>query len=715
MTRGDDFFSGLRKLEFFRQQRAGGEWVGVLAEMRAGLHISPATLKHLRPLAPSDLANDPLWQFAPVAVENNYERAAISYDQAIRFARARGVPVLAWHNPIVKASGFSQPLSEADHRYLWDTDRRFVSLFVPGAPCYITNNQGQFANKKGAVNGAAVTMHSVTFGDDVDPSVVQDIKDLLADAEPGEVVLIDKVPQSVNVILRERSPFRDEEVLGRIVRDEVNAAGAAEVARFVIIPILSSTDFDEKVACLAGPGRLLKGVCKLKAFNVDLGFSVTFCKLQGRTVQRLLVNFIPSPGSRIDFSDVYVALSRVRAAEHVRLLPMPASNASLSHLELAADAKVCAWMGGYDAAGMWVGAARRVAKVAAVKAKNPLAAAAPAAPRPAAPPPPPLPPAPSVDDVCQLFGITAARIPRLRGAFAALNPRALGAGSVAGAVDCEVLNFAFRRLAQLHADYCPLLIEHIEALVTDGVSAEELGQSLTAQLQGAHTQKRFIVSAIHLYNHWALVLADRHARTIFIRDSIGGDNARGVKHTRVAASLNFWLRRELGAAFGGADYTVDRDHGGDGIAGLPLQFEGNSPDGIACGAYAFCYALWHARSGGAFPTRADFHGAPPRTGLRLVLLNALMPAPPAAAMAVDEAADDDVVIVVEDVARAALGADASRIRVGSLMALRRRMQSNKDLVRLPRPRDLDERQGGKRGRGGDGGQQGRGGSKKQRK
>ena len=79
----------------------------------------------------------------------------------------------------------------------------------------------------------------------------------------------------------------------------------------------------------------------------------------------------------------------------------------------------------------------------------------------------------------------------------------------------------------------------------------------------------------------------------------------------------------LDAAFGGPDYVVDRDHGGDGAAGLPLQLEGAAPDLISCGAYVFGYALWHAMHS-SLPTRASFRGPHPRKALRLVLLDVLL-------------------------------------------------------------------------------------------
>ena len=115
-------------------------------------------------------------------------------------------------------------------------------------------------------------MHSVTFPTDVDPSVVRDIKRLLIQAQPGEVVWIDTCPQSINVELKERPcGFRDEEVLARVLRHD---AAGAEAERYVVIPIPFSTQIKEDVACTAH-GEYLKGSVTLKAFDLDLAFAVT--------------------------------------------------------------------------------------------------------------------------------------------------------------------------------------------------------------------------------------------------------------------------------------------------------------------------------------------------------------------------------------------------------------------------------------------------------
>ena len=55
---------------------------------------------------------------------------------------------------------------------------------------------------------------------------------------------------------------------------------------------------------------------KPSSFTVDLAFAITFHKLQGRTIDRVLALFKKSN----KFEMIYVALTRVRNGQHFRIL-----------------------------------------------------------------------------------------------------------------------------------------------------------------------------------------------------------------------------------------------------------------------------------------------------------------------------------------------------------------------------------------------------------
>ena len=57
-------------------------------------------------------------------------------------------------------------------------------------------------------------------------------------------------------------------------------------------------------------------------FPFDLGFAMTVHKAQGRTIDRVVLDLtcFPTTCGRMEFAAVFVAMSRVRSKEHIRLL-----------------------------------------------------------------------------------------------------------------------------------------------------------------------------------------------------------------------------------------------------------------------------------------------------------------------------------------------------------------------------------------------------------
>ena len=92
---------------------------------------------------------------------------------------------------------------------------------------------------------------------------------------------------------------------------------------------------------------------KLYNLHPELGFIITFHKIQGRTVPRLILELNPRPFlPHLSFSMLLVALSRVRNSQDIRILPMHAG-ANLSYLyKLKPDHRLALWQAGYQG-GRW--------------------------------------------------------------------------------------------------------------------------------------------------------------------------------------------------------------------------------------------------------------------------------------------------------------------------------------------------------------------------
>ena len=121
----------------------------------------------------------------------------------------------------------------------------------------------------------------------------------------------------------------------------------------VIIPLLESKRAREFNA--AGAHRrsgktggsahnltLLQSCMTFFDFGLSLAFAVTYHKLQGQTLDRVILDLNSSGAARLDIPSVYVGVSRVREGKHIRMLPLQASE-RLRLLNLEFDKDLLAW------------------------------------------------------------------------------------------------------------------------------------------------------------------------------------------------------------------------------------------------------------------------------------------------------------------------------------------------------------------------------------
>ena len=87
---------------------------------------------------------------------------------------------------------------------------------------------------------------------------------------------------------------------------------------------------------------------------MDLLFSVTYHKLQGLTLDVLIlsINKHPNPKLRLTLSSLYVEASRVHNHEELHVLPFGKEDAD--HLiSLKSDPLLGLWLGNYSDVGIW--------------------------------------------------------------------------------------------------------------------------------------------------------------------------------------------------------------------------------------------------------------------------------------------------------------------------------------------------------------------------
>lgn len=289
--------------------------------------ITPAVVDRLKKLVltRTDVANEPGWRFAPIVVTSNIERQSINLAQAVRFGRVHGRPVIRWRLPLTAPS--IRGYSETEIALMYQRNESLWGVFVQGAPCYITAN---LLARAGVANGTTGRLHSLTFDTSaLTTAQVDAIVAQIAAARPGDIISIPVVPMSVNVAINapDTKPWDD---------------------RFTVVPgeavVPTRTDVDR--ISVMGTSKSVK--VSVNAHCYELGFAVTYHKVQGMTLTRLILDinergFAPE----LTLQALYVGISRVRHGNDLRVLP-PQFGRTFDYLTaLTSTRELRCWLAGF--------------------------------------------------------------------------------------------------------------------------------------------------------------------------------------------------------------------------------------------------------------------------------------------------------------------------------------------------------------------------------
>jgi hypothetical protein len=292
-------FKAARAFFLTEQMRCSdGAWQAMLDRCRATGTLAPMA-GVIKKLSLADCTCDGLWRSATVATFGNRVRQCINYRQAVGFARATGRPVVKWKHLVQKGTAVGSD------------DERLFGTFVVGAPAYLTKNISAEATELGIHNGTRCKLHAIGYSTSARQ---QTFNDAIAAGGHGEDVWVDP-PDFIVVDIGPRpglaSAPRTAE--GNILltlapgeTDEINV-------------IATSVPADADGMALA-PRAHLSSVT-VQTFDVDLEWSLTYAKLQGATLERLVVDFthydVPPHAT---FELILVALSRVRTGDGLRYM-----------------------------------------------------------------------------------------------------------------------------------------------------------------------------------------------------------------------------------------------------------------------------------------------------------------------------------------------------------------------------------------------------------
>ena len=315
------------------QERADDDFNTFLQPLRDTSRKWPITrswVKKLRTLTASDIREDPSWAFATVAVTGNDERLAITRAQVERFGWMRNEPVLEWVFP-VRIRKVEQRSGEAQRKIAYtytdlDIDPSLLKgkyspllgFFVRGASCVLSEN---LCTTLGYAKGTRGILESVVW-----------------DPEDGEVPDLGSLPRGVITTVKQPR-FLLVRVKGKLIPIGMchgKIKGKKKQRH-------SSKSRRKEVRSMT-----------FRKHPVDLLFAVTYHKLQGVTLNKLVltINKHPNRLLRLVLSSLYVGISRVHNLSEVRVLPY--NDEDVDYLvNLRLDDLLSAWISNYTNNGRW--------------------------------------------------------------------------------------------------------------------------------------------------------------------------------------------------------------------------------------------------------------------------------------------------------------------------------------------------------------------------
>jgi hypothetical protein len=304
-------FNRFRRLHFHNPERSGDPVLNAALEFFRDTTckhpvVSSGILNLLAPLRRSDTA-DPLWLDATIVVPGNEQRYAINLSRAVAMATRTGQPVIAWKLPLHPDSvGVIESIAlrhETTSKKLLEDENETTVFFVKGANAIVCEN---IATDLRIANGTRCIMHSILLN----PSSAEFHWEKIRQVAPGDIYWLpdDATPLYLNVEFVNLS------------EDEWNPLMTI-VPGSVVIPM----PLCERNRCkLAKTLDLASCKCCYYNYGIELAFAVTFYKVQGCTLDRIILdlNHVGGHSKTVDLSSLYVGLSRVRKFEHIRVLPI---------------------------------------------------------------------------------------------------------------------------------------------------------------------------------------------------------------------------------------------------------------------------------------------------------------------------------------------------------------------------------------------------------
>jgi hypothetical protein len=299
------------------------------------MNMSPETRKRLR--------------YAPIVTSRNVRRRMLNLAQGQSFALEHGVPVVIWQKPISEKN--IALVSEDD---ISNPSSMVYDYFVRGAPAILLVN---VVPHLAISNGTSAKMHSLTWADAA--ATERNLRRIRA-VKPGQIVEVEP-PAFVNVVIESTHelplPRVDPATMERIEDDADNddvfgagAGGAADAAAAAAAAALRPRSFllpMQQWNCQARwVGRAATRRMELpahKSHMVELAFALTFHKVQGATLECVILDFNFESKRECQFACMYVGITRVKTYDDWFVLPITSPKVLSWILDARADVNARAW------------------------------------------------------------------------------------------------------------------------------------------------------------------------------------------------------------------------------------------------------------------------------------------------------------------------------------------------------------------------------------
>ena len=253
---------------------------------------------------PLDTLNDVRW--ARIVTSRNDRRIRLNFRRAVSWCRAKGVPLVMWPKCVTTNN---RPNDYYQH--LKDPSSVFYEHFAPGAPAMLTTN---VVPHLAVSNGTSATMHSLTW--ETEEQSVR-MRNRIAHARPGQIIVVE-APAFVNVVIESTNALPLQPV-----------HSGDPIRRKYVLPVPWGDLKRRKYAGVQMP--------PLQQHMVELAFALTFFKVQGATLDALILDLNFATQQECTSEALYVGLSRVRRARDLLLVPI--SDRLLSKTQWLSDLK----------------------------------------------------------------------------------------------------------------------------------------------------------------------------------------------------------------------------------------------------------------------------------------------------------------------------------------------------------------------------------------